>query len=98
MWQFLCINTLTTYCPITSINIYNRSKYKHVPDLIPNAMPLLGTADSGMGRSLSLPERPWEEIKYIPRDTTYHKTVGHFNPLYAGGQRTTLQAQLGCLS
>ena len=42
------INTLSTYCPIKSINIITNNNYKRMPDLIPNVMPLLGTADSGM--------------------------------------------------
>ena len=44
-------------------------------DLIPNFVTLLGTARTWEWAGLSFPDGLWE-VKYIPRGTTYHRTVG----------------------
>ena len=56
-------------------------------DLIPNFMPLLGTADSEWAGK-SIPDGPWEKMKSIPGGSAYYMTVGCMVPLlYQGGRR-----------
>ena len=98
------MNTLSTYCSIKAINIYSQSKLQTHARLDSQlyAIQVVGHCRLWNGQGLSVSEGPWEEMKSIPRDTTCHKTVGHFTPLlFRGGKlslwRTTLQSPLGCL-
>ena len=55
-----------------------------MPDLIPNLMPLLGTADSGMGRACQFLKVPGKRYNLYPGTPPTTRMLVTLHPFYAG--------------